>query len=80
MEDLSFGILAIICVILFIMLVRWRVNMGGSFREKQTQQTLNFAKKRAEYEQKQKEAEKKKEKDNTIFVHPNGDAKKGSIE
>ena len=80
MEDLSFGIFVVIIVILVIMLIRWRLNWGQSFRDKQTQQMIDLATKRAAYEQQQKENEKKKEKANTIFVSPKGEAQKGSFE
>ena len=45
MEDLSFGIFVVIIVILVIMLIRWRLNWGQSFRDKQTQQMIDLAKK-----------------------------------
>ena len=67
MEDLSFGIFVVIIVILIIMLIRWRLNLGQSFRDKQTQQMIDLAKKRAAYEQQQKENEKKERKSKHNF-------------
>ena len=39
---------------------------------------MDYAKKKADYEQKVKEDKEKREKERTIYVNPNGEAKRGT--
>lgn len=68
----------LIIVVLVIMLIRWRINRQRAFSDKQAQQMMDYAKKKADYEQKVKEDKEKREKERTIYVNPNGEAKRGS--
>ena len=69
----------VIIAVLVIMLIRWRINYQRTLSGKQAQQIMDFAKKKADYEQKVKEDKEKREKESTIYVDPNGKAKRGTL-
>lgn len=70
-------ILFAISSILVILAIRWRMNWGRALRDKQVQDEIERIKKRDAYEKKMKEAEERKKKADTIFVNPEGEAKRG---